>query len=96
MRLLRAIQWQHLILMFCLPIVLALINPNWIFNPHITDDYIYLGYQMEMPRYTDWFPAANRYFGERVSWIAPTYPIRQLFSPMLANFIIHLGVYYVA
>jgi hypothetical protein len=82
--------------MLCLPILLALINPNWIFNPHITDDYIYLGYQMEMPRYTDWFPAANRYFGERVSWIAPTYSIRQLFSPMLANFIIHFGVYYVA
>jgi hypothetical protein len=82
--------------MLFLPIVLALINPNWIFNPHITDDYIYLGYQMEMPRYTDWFPAADRYFGERVSWIIPTYPIRQLVSPMLANFIIHLGVYYVA
>ncbi|MCL4254761.1 MAG: hypothetical protein KJ043_13425, partial [Anaerolineae bacterium] len=60
------------------------------------DDYIYLGYQTEMPRYTDWFPAANRYFGERVSWIAPTYPIRQIFSPIVANFIIHLGVYYVA
>lgn len=82
--------------MLCLPIMLALINPNWIFNPHITDDYIYLGYQMEMPRYTDWFPAADRYFGERVSWIAPTYIIRQITSPLVANFIIHLGVYYVA
>jgi len=76
--------------------MLALINPNWIFNSHITDDYIYLGYQMEMPRYTDWFPAADRYFGERVSWIAPTYFIRQITSPLVANFIIHLGVYYVA
>lgn len=92
----RLLNWTHIALMLFLPLILALINPNWIFNPHITDDYIYLGYQMEMPRYTDWFPGANRYFGERVSWIIPTYPIRQLFSPMLSNFIIHLGVYYVA
>lgn len=96
MRLFKSLNWTHIIAILSLPIVLVLINPNWIFNPHITDDYIYLGYQTEMPRYTDWFLASNRYFGERVSWIAPTYPIRQLFSPMVANFIIHLGVYYMA
>ena len=96
MRYIKPLRISHIILILCLPILLAFINPNWIFNPHITDDYIYLGYQMEMPRYTDWFPAADRYFGERVSWIAPAYIIRQLTSPLVANFIIHLGVYYVA
>lgn len=86
----------HIMMILALPIVLALINPNWIFNVNIADDYIYLGYQLDFPKYTNWSPATDMYFIERISWILPTYLIRQVTSPLLANFIIHLAVYYLS
>jgi hypothetical protein len=93
---LKKLNYQHLLLVIALPIVLILINPNWIFSSNIADDYIYLGYQMNLPKYFGWEPSVNMYFIERMSWILPGYGIRQIFSPLMANFIIHLGVYYIA
>ncbi len=86
----------HIMTILALPMVLALINPNWIFNANIADDYIYLGYQLDFPNYTDWSPSTDRYFIERISWILPAYLVRQVVSPILANFIIHLAVYYLS
>jgi len=85
----------HIVLILAFPIGLALINPNWVFNVQMWDDYFYLGYQTALPRYVDWLPSVDHYFIERISWLAPTYHIRQLFSPLLSNFIIHFMVYYV-
>ncbi|MDX2077827.1 MAG: glycosyltransferase family 39 protein [bacterium] len=90
------INWMHLLLIGSLPIILALINPNWIFNVGIADDYIYLGYQLNFPKYVGWFPSSEHYFIERFSWIFPAYGVRQLFSPLIGNFVVHLGVYYLA
>ncbi|MCL4253231.1 MAG: hypothetical protein KJ043_05575, partial [Anaerolineae bacterium] len=86
----------HIGLIVALPIILTLINPNWIFNLNMTDDYIYLGYQMALPKYVGWFPSDVHYFIERLSIILPGYVVRQIFSPLTPNFILHLGVYYVA
>ncbi|MDX2077826.1 MAG: hypothetical protein SFZ02_15470 [bacterium] len=89
--------WGHILLLLVLPIVLALINPNWLFNVGaIRDDYIYWGYQNDLLKYVGWNPSADHYFIERVSWLVPTYLVRQLVSPLMANFIVHLGVYYLA
>ncbi|MCU0481203.1 MAG: hypothetical protein MUE54_08320, partial [Anaerolineae bacterium] len=92
----RKLNWVHIGLVVTLPIILALINPNWIFNPSMADDYIYLGYQLGFPKYIGWHPSETHYFIERISWILPGYVIRQIFSPLLANFIVHLGIYYLA
>lgn len=86
----------HVWLILALPIVLALINPNWLFNAGIVDDYLYLGYQLNLPKYFQWEPSVLTYFLERMSWLLPTYMVRQAFSPLAANFIIHLSVYYLA
>jgi hypothetical protein len=93
---LKRLNWVHVATILALPIVLALINPNWLFNANIADDYIYLGYQLNFPNYVGWSPSEGTYFIERISWILPGYLIRQIFSPLMANFIIHLGVYYLA
>lgn len=88
------LNWGHLALLVSLPIFLALINPNWIFNAGIADDYIYLGYQMALPKYIGHYPTTETYFVERLSVILPAYPIRQLLPPLWANFVVHLGMYY--
>lgn len=72
----------HCLILFALPIILALINSNWIFNNFNIDDYIYLGFQLDLPKYTNWEPASTYYFIDRISWLAPTYVIRQLLSPL--------------
>jgi hypothetical protein len=90
------IHFGHISLLVIFPIILAFINPNWIFNTYIIDDYIYLGYQIDLPAYIGWYPSDSHYFIERISWLLPTYYVRQLFSPLVANFVIHLSVYYLA
>lgn len=91
---LKKLNVAHIALILALPIVLALINPNWIFNVHMVDDYIYLGYQLDFPKYVGWSPSSDVYFIERISVILPGYIIRDLFSPLASNFILHLSVYY--
>lgn len=92
----RKLNLWHCCILLGFPILLILINPNWIFNTFIIDDYIYLGYQIDLPRYVGWNPSDVYYFIDRISWFAPTYAIRQVLSPLLANFVIHLAVYYLA
>lgn len=95
MTIFKKLNYWHIAIIVMLPIILALINPNWIFNANIVDDYIYLGYQLDFSKYVGWLYSANRYFIERISLALPAYFIRQTFSPLAANFIIHLSVYYV-
>lgn len=90
------IQWRTIGIIALLPIILAIINPNWIFNAWVIDDYHYLGYQLALPKYVGWEPANSHYFIERIAWLLPTYWIRQITTPLVANFFIHLSVYYVA
>lgn len=94
MAILKKLNYWHIALIILLPIMLALINPNWIFNVNMADDYDYLGYQLYFPKFTDWYPSADVYLIERMTVILPGYVIRQIVSPVLANFMIHLGVYY--
>ncbi len=96
MRLIRRFNWVHIGVISILPIILAFINSNWIFNLSMADDYIYLGYQLDFSKYIGWHPSDSSYFIERLIVIIPSAIIRQIFSPVVANFILHLGVYYLA
>jgi 4-amino-4-deoxy-L-arabinose transferase-like glycosyltransferase len=93
----------HIAILLVLPVILALINPNWLFNLSfrhdfiiMVDDYIYTGYQMAFPQYVGWYPSDTLYFIDRVSWTLPSYVIHQLFSPLHAHLIIHFALYYMA
>jgi hypothetical protein len=90
------LNFGHIFILCLFPIVLALINPNWIFNTYIIDDYIYLGYQIDLPNYIDWYPSNEHYFIDRISWFVPTYYAHQIFPHIIANFVVHLSVYYLA
>lgn len=92
----KKITWWHVGVLIALPIILALINPNWLFNASAWDDYFYTGYMLELPRFVGWESSDNHYLIERVAWTMPNYVLHQRFSPVIANIISHLIVYYVA
>ncbi len=93
----------HLTLLLALPILLALINPNWLFNLSFShefiimvDDYIYTGYQLAFPQYVGWFPSDTLYFIERLTVILPVYLLNQVTTPLIAHEVVHIVLYYVA
>ncbi len=97
----------HIAIILILPILLCLINDNWIFNPapflntkqNTIDPWMY---HSLFQRYSDltltmknpFVTASNLYYMERIGWITVGYVIYHIFPALLANFILHLGVYY--
>uniref|UniRef100_Q01QP1 Glycosyltransferase RgtA/B/C/D-like domain-containing protein n=1 Tax=Solibacter usitatus (strain Ellin6076) TaxID=234267 RepID=Q01QP1_SOLUE len=68
----------------------ALYTPPW-----FSDPWFYLGYFKNLVDFKrDLFPDA--YFGSRLSWILPGAAVHSLFAPVVANFILHVGVHLVA
>jgi hypothetical protein len=68
----------------------AIFTPPW-----FTDPWFYLGYfrdLVELKRNL----VPDAYFGSRLSWILPGYAVHTLFRPLVANFILHVGVHSVA
>jgi hypothetical protein len=79
------------------PILLAVLNSNWIFSPatdFLPDPWFYLGYFRYFDNYAPAFPSNIHYFVERISWIVPGYYVYKIFPPLLANYFLHLGVCY--
>ena len=86
--------WEILLLLL-LPVLLLPISQTWIFNPNGTiDPWVYFGYFIRLKQYLIAFPDA--YYGSRSSWILPGYLAYSLFPPLVANYILHLGFYYIA
>jgi|GEM_PF-1295514 len=88
--------WHQLIL-FALPLLITLINPNWIYNPPVlnnVDTWIYTGLFRYFFDFADKHPSNWHYFIERLSWVLPGYAAYHIFSPEVANAVLHLGVYF--
>src|SRR5258706_993321 len=87
------------IIIFVFPILLASLNSNWIFTPatdFLPDPWFYLGYFRYFYAYAPAFPSNIYYFVERLTWNVPGYYIYQIFPPLQANYVLHLGVCYIA
>jgi len=86
--------WEILLLLL-LPLLLLPINQTLIFNPNGTiDPWVYFGYFIRLKQYLIAFPDA--YYGSRLSWILPGHLAYSLFPPLVANYILRLGLYYLA
>lgn len=79
-----------------LPLLVLWHRDNVLYSPPwYTDPWFYLGYFKDLVNFKrDLFPGAH--FGSRYSWILPGYLIHSLFSPVTANFILHLTVHSIA
>jgi hypothetical protein len=80
------------IAVFLLPLLVlwhrrdALFSPLW-----YTDPWFYLGHFRNLANFKrDIFP--GNYYGSRLAWIVPGFLVHSVFSPLIANIILHLAV----
>jgi len=83
---------KQVLVLFLLPLVQLLINPNWIFPPVGIDSWVYLGYQLDLPNHLRMFD--GQYYGTRLTALLPGWLVHQVFSAVAANCVLHLGLYY--
>src|SRR5688500_12479746 len=92
------LKYWHVVLLIVLPLLITLIDPNWIYNPDVLNDvdpWIYHGLFRYFFDFATTSPSNLHYFIERLSWVLPGYVLYKIFAPVLANAILHLAVYYI-
>lgn len=93
-------QQRDKLILFFYPLLLILINSNWIFTPatnYLPDPWFYVSYFRYFDIYAPAFPSFDySYFVERLTWNIPGFYMYQLLPPLQANYVLHLLVYYVA
>jgi hypothetical protein len=88
--------WPHVAAVLLLPVIVLWHNQDALYSPPwYGDAWFYLGYFRNLLEFKrQMFYSA--YYGSRLSWILPGYLIHAVFSPVVANCILHLGVQTVA
>lgn len=76
------------------PLLLLGINNTWIFTPVSIDPWIYWGYFNNLGDMIRVF--GDTYYVSRLPWIIPGYICYKLFPDLIANYILHLGFFYIA
>jgi hypothetical protein len=80
-----------------LPLLVLCRNSNSIFTNGFgyLDPWFYYGFFHNLALFKGrLFPGT--YYGSRLSWVLPGYLVNQIFDPLLANYVLHLAVFYVA
>ena len=79
-----------------LPFVVLWRNSNLLFSGlGYIDPWVYYGFFRNLALFkAELFPGT--YYGSRLSWILPGYLVNRLFDPLVANYVLHLAVYYAA
>jgi len=85
-----------LVVILALPWALLSIGSNWIFayvmGSNVIDPWFYFGFFLSLRNHLRIFPAT--YYGSRLSWILPGHLVYQVFSPAIAPYVLHIGLYY--
>ena len=85
----------RLLIVCALPVLQAAVNHNWIFTSEgDLDPWIYLGYFTDLTGHLRNFP--HTYYGSRLAWVVPGAIVYRIFTPVLANYVLHLSVCVVA
>ncbi len=79
-------------LLAVLPLVLLLVDPNWIFSDIYNDPWSYFGYFLDLPNHLRRF--GNHYFSDRLTVTIPGYVCHRLFTDVAAHYVLHLSLYY--
>jgi len=83
------------ILLFVWPIILLTISDSWIYSfTGNTDIWIYIGYFYNLV--DELALAIPDYKATRSPFLIIGYVIHRLFSPFIANYVFHLGIYYIS
>lgn len=86
----------HWAVILATPFLLLAINPNTFINPNgngYIDPWLYTGFFLSLPDHLIVF--GGSYYATRLSWLLPGYAVHQVFSPLTANYILHIGFFYI-
>ncbi|MEX2303045.1 MAG: hypothetical protein WD733_19035 [Bryobacterales bacterium] len=92
----RVLADPHVYFLALAPLYILLASSNWIFSaPQTIDPWVYHGFFRNLVEYkTALFPGT--YYGSRLSWILPGHAAYTLLPPLVANYVLHLGLWYTA
>jgi hypothetical protein len=89
-----------IIILLLIPAFLCFAVPDWIFTVGSMspiaqiDPYVYLGYMRNFSHFITIF--GNTYQASRLPFIIPGYICYKILPPLVANYVLHLGFYYLA
>ena len=84
----------HIAVLLAIPALVLLRQTNAIFpDPTFTDTWIYLGFFKNFYDFKRYL-FTETYYASRLSWILPGWLINRVLSPEVANYLTHLGVFY--
>lgn len=87
-----------LVVILALPWALLSTGSDWVLGyvggRNFIDPWVYLGFFLDLPGHLKAFPGT--YYGSRLSWILPGYVVYRIFPPVIAAYVLHLGVFYAA
>src|SRR5437899_1663165 len=93
-------RWLHVVVLLSIPALVLLRQTNAIFNDaksidssNFVDSWLYLGFFRNFVDFKRYL-FTDTYYASRMSWILPGWLVNQIFSPEIANYVIHLGVFY--
>ena len=85
----------HWAIILATPFLLLALNPNLFINPltnNWIDPWLYTGFFWSLPDFmARW---GDTYYATRLSWLLPGFAAHQLFSPLLANYVLHIAFFY--
>jgi 4-amino-4-deoxy-L-arabinose transferase-like glycosyltransferase len=78
-------------LLLALPWLIFVTIPDWFYTPPgFIDSWFYLGHFLRFPQFMRGFGPS--YYGSRLPWNLVGHLIHQLFPPLVANAVLHIGV----
>jgi hypothetical protein len=86
---------KGLVLLLILPWLLLLNNDIWLFDFNVLiDAWLYLGFFLRFEQLLSVY--GDTYYAGRLGWILPGHFIFEVFPPLVAQYILHIGFYYLA
>ena len=86
----------HLALILATPFLILAVNANLFINADTNtqiDSWVYTGFFLSLPEHlARW---GGTYYSTRLSWILPGFAAHQLLPALLANYVLHIGFFYV-
>ena len=81
----------RLLVVCSVPLLQVLVNGEWIF-PFVgsIDPWVYFGYFNDLGDHLRTF--SGTYYGSRLAWLVPGALVYRLLNPVLANYVLHLGL----
>jgi len=85
----------HLGCILATPLVQWWINHNLFITPALgwLDPWVYTGYFLSLPTHIRMF--GETYYATRLGWLLPGFVVHTAFSPLVANYVLHLSFLYV-